>query len=452
MARKSFTPTKVTARSNPRLAVKYLPLNDLVQAPLQPRKHSPQQIRALADSAAVLGFNVPLLIDRDSRIVAGHARWLAARQMGLEEVPTIQLEHLTPEKAMAFMLADNKFAELSVWDEQAVAAILKQLSELTIDFNVELTGFSTAEIDIHLQSLAPPEEVDGDEVEVATGVPVSRLGDLWLLNRHRLICGSALVQESYRALLEADRASAVFADPPYNLPIHNHVTGNGRKRHREFAMASGEMSFEQFREFLVVFLELMGPFCLESVVAFVCMDWRHVEELSYAIRASGNELLNICVWVKGSAGLGSLYRSQHELVFVVGRPGAQRRNNIQLGRFGRTRTNVWHHAGMNSFARKGQLRGLDMHPTVKPLLLVQDAILDVTARGEIVLDPFCGSGTTIIAAERSGRRGYGIEIDPIYVDAAILRWQKATGETALHQNGRTFDQLREERGGADVAS
>jgi DNA modification methylase len=309
------------------------------------------------------------------------------------------------------------------------------------------------EVDLRIQSLEQPEEIDPeDECEAPSGPAVSREGDIWILDRHRLFCGSALEGQAYEALFGLERAAAIFTDPPYNVKINGHVSGKGNKKHREFPMASGEMTADEFSQFLEQSFNLMVAFCEDSAVAYACMDWRHMSEISAAICAVDCELINLCVWVKTNAGMGGLYRSSHELVFVFGRHGAKRVNNVQLGKFGRNRTNVWNYPGMNSFARRGRTRGLDYHPTVKPVAMVADAILDVTERGAIVLDPFCGSGTTILAAERTGRRGYGIELDPAYVDTAVRRWQKITKKTAVHSCGKSFEEICSERSGGDVAA
>jgi DNA modification methylase len=309
------------------------------------------------------------------------------------------------------------------------------------------------EVDLRIQSLDQPEEDEAPgEPEGSSGPTVSQGGDLWILDQHRVRCGNALEKQAYEALLGSEKAAAIFTDPPYNVKISGHVSGKGHKRYREFAMASGEMTQAQFTDFLAGSFAQMAAHSADDATFYACMDWRHIEEIAHAIRASGSELLNLCVWVKTNAGMGSLYRSHHELVFVFGRSGVRHRNNVQLGKFGRSRTNVWNYPGMNSFARRGQVRGLDMHPTVKPLAMVSDAILDVTARDDIVLDPFCGSGTTIIAAERTSRRGYGLELDPLYVDTTITRWQRMTKQAAVHASGKTFEEMRQERGGAEGAS
>jgi DNA modification methylase len=408
---------------------------------------------AIAKSIETFGFNAPILVDKANHIVAGHGRFEAAKLLGLVQVPVVRLEHLNEQQATAYTLADNKLTDRSVWDDRQLAIALKELANIALDFDLEATGFEAPEIDLRIQSLDPPEESAGDDdFEVPEGEPVSRPGDLWHLGRNRLLCANALETGSYETLLVGERASAVFTDPPYNVPIDGHVTGNGGRKYREFPMASGEMTFEEFCQFLRQAFEPMAAHSAENATFYACMDWRHTEEIAHAIRAIGCELLNLCVWVKPNAGMGSLYRSRHELVFVFAQKGTRRRNNVQLGRFGRSRTNVWNYPGMNSFARRGQVRGLDLHPTVKPLAMVSDAIFDVTARDDIVLDPFCGSGTTIIAAERTGRRGYGLELDPIYVDTAIARWQRMTKKTAVHASGRSFEEIRQERGGVDVAA
>jgi DNA modification methylase len=288
-----------------------------------------------------------------------------------------------------------------------------------------------------------------DEFQLSSGPAVSRPGDLWILGDHRLFCGSALEANTYDVLLEGAKAAAVFADPPYNVKIDGHVCGSGAIKHREFAMASGEMTEEEFARFLSSTLDLIGAHADPGAVIYACMDWRHMGEMLAAGHAASFDLLNLCVWVKSNGGMGSLYRSRHELVFVFRNGEEQHRNNVQLGRFGRNRTNVWNYAGANGLPRKGRKRGLELHPTVKPIALVSDALLDATKRGDIVLDPFCGSGTTILAAERTRRRGYGIELDPLYVDLIIARWRQMTKQVAVHASGKSFEEIRAEREGAD---
>jgi hypothetical protein len=217
-------------------------------------------------------------------------------------------------------------------------------------------------------------------------------------------------------------------------------------------MASGEMSQAEFTAFLGQACRNLAAFSVDGSLHYLCMDWRHLEELMTGGREVYAELKNVCVWVKNSPGMGSFYRSQHEFVFVFGHGREGHRNNVQLGRFGRNRSNVWNYPGANSFARCGEEGNLlALHPTVKPVALVADAILDGSARGDIVLDAFLGSGTTVIAAERTGRRCCGLELDPAYVDTIVRRWQALTGGSAHHAaSGRNFDDLVREAGAANA--
>jgi DNA modification methylase len=432
--------------SAPPAQLSLLATADLKPDPRNPRKHSRAQIRAIARSMKTFGFNSPMLIDKNNQIIAGHGRYEAAKLNGSTYVPVIRLEHLTEAQARAYMLADNKLTDRSSWDDTTLALQLRELSELVLDFDIEAIGFELPEIDFRIQSLDTTEAADtADEFEAAVGPAVSLIGDLWLLGNHRLHCGSALDATAYDALLGTAKAAVVFTDPPYNVKIDGHVCGSGAIKHREFAMASGELTKNGFACFLTESLELASSHAARGAIIYACMDWRHMEEMLAAGRATGFDLLNLCVWVKSNGGMGSLYRSRHELVFVFRNGKEAHLNNVQLGRFGRNRTNVWNYAGANSFARKGQENALDLHPTAKPIALVADAILDSTKRNDIVLDPYLGSGTTILAAERTGRRGYGVEIDPLYIDTAIGRWERMTGHQARHVSGETFADIKAKR-------
>ena len=351
---------------------------------------------------------MPFLVDRDLRLIAGHGRLSACKVLNIKRVPTICLEHLTKDQARAFMIADNRLTEIATWDDQLLAEEFKNLSALNLDFSLEATGFEIGEIDVMLEGLA------GDSAELektAEQIPeldearrVSEPGDLWLLGANRLICGDALDEQTYQTVMNGRHAAAVFTDPPYNDPIDGYVTGFGKVHHAEFAMASGEMTETEFTQFLSKTLHNLVGASLSGSLHFVCMDWRHIRELQVASQGIYSELKNVCVWVKDSGGQGSLYRSQHELVFVFKNGTSKHRNNIQLGQFGRYRTNVWHYPRVNSKLGKEQAGSLtQMHPTVKPVAMVADAIMDCTAHGDIVLDAFAGSGTTLIAAERVGR-------------------------------------------------
>ena len=428
-----------------------LPIESLKPDPGNPRQHSKKQLRQIARSIETFGFNVPVLIDAGMKIIAGHGRVEAARRLGLSEVPTIRLEHLTPAQATAFAIADNRLTEIATWDDRLLGEQLRELGALDLDFSLDVTGFEIGEIDFLIEGTAPPPDNDNEIPAPQPGPAICQPGDLWVLGPHRVYCGNALEESAYEALMGAERAAAVFTDPPYNVPIDGHASGLGAIDHREFAMASGEMDERAFTEFLAQACRLLARYSLDGSLHYLCMDWRHAGELLDAVRPIYSELKNICAWVKDGPGMGSLYRSQHELVFVFKHGRAPHRNNVQLGKHGRNRSNVWNYPCARSFSRasdEGNLLGL--HPTVKPARLVADALLDSTARGDIVLDAFLGSGTTLIAAERTGRRCYALEIDPLYVDTAVRRWRAYTGEPACHAvTGRSFDETARTLGGAE---
>ena len=416
--------------------------------PNNPRCHSRGQIRKIAQSIAAFGFNVPILVDANLTVVAGHGRLLACRDLGWAEVPTVRLDHLNEAQAKAFKIADNRLTETSTWDDRVLGEQLKELSELDLDFSLEATGFEIGEIDLRIEGLEEiSEEPDAaDALPRVPAYPVSNVGDLWLLGDHRLYCGSALEASAYAALMNNEQAAMIFTDPPYNVPIAGHASGLGAVQHQDFVMASGEMNEGEFTGFLTNACKHLATYSIDGSIHFICMDWRHIGELLAAGRSIYSELKNLCVWAKHNAGMGSLYRSQHELVFVFKNGHAPHRNNVQLGQFGRHRSNVWNYPGMNCPGGSGEEGNLlALHPTVKPVALVADAIMDCSARGDIILDAFLGSGTTIMAAQRTGRRCYGLELDPRYVDTIIRRWQAFTGDSAHHgTTGRTFDAIAAE--------
>jgi DNA modification methylase len=444
-----------TSRSS--LIVTYRRIAELKPDPANPRRHSKKQIRQIARSIEAFGFNVPVLLDRDDNVVAGHGRLLACAELGWTEVPTLRLDHLSAAQARAFRIADNRLTEISTWDDRVLAEQLKDLSLLGLDFCLELTGFEMGEIDLRIASLEDPVERNDDPADLLpdlpNGLPATQIGDVWRLGEHRVICANALDPAAFARLMGEEHAAMVFTDPPYNVPIDGHAGGLGAIHHRPFPMASGEMDGPQFTAFLGQAFRNLAAFSIDGSIHFVCMDWRHAEELLAAARDVYGELKNVCVWVKHSPGMGSLYRSQHELVFVFKHGRNGHRNNVQLGQFGRNRSNVWHYPGANSFARCGEGGNLlALHPTVKPVAMVADATLDCSARGDIVLDAFLGSGTTVIAAERTGRRCYGLELDPAYVDTIVRRWQALTGDSAIHVGkGRRFDDLARDTEAANAA-
>jgi hypothetical protein len=433
-----------------RIAVTYRPTADLKPDPKNPRSHSRKQIRQIAQSIETFGFITPVVVDANLSVIAGHGRLLACQQLDWTEVPTVRLDHLTPAQAKAFQIADNRLTEISTWDDRLLGEQLKEMSEVELDFSLEVTGFEVAEIDLRIEELSETDaEADpADDVPTpSSGTPVTRPGDLWFLGKHRVHCGSALEASAYATLMNRQTAGMIFTDPPFNVPIAGHASGLGAVRHQDFVMASGEMDEAEFTAFLSTACKHMATHSVDGAIHFMCMDWRHMGELWTAGRAAYTELKNVCIWAKHSGGMGSLYRSQHELVFVFKSGSGRHRNNVQLGRFGRNRTNVWNYRGINCPGGSGDEGNLlALHPTVKPVALVADAILDCSERGDIVLDAFLGSGSTIIAAERTGRRGYGLELDPGYVDTIIRRWQDYTGDSAkLNWTEQTFEAVEAER-------
>lgn len=430
-----------------KLTITYREIGTLKANPRNSRTHSKHQIRQIADSIRRFGFSNPVLVDKHNRIIAGHGRVAAAKLLGLTEVPTICLEDLTEDQIRAYVIADNKLAENAGWDKSILAIELQHLLSIDTDFDVSITGFEMPEIDLLLSAgETAPDEDDMVEFEGNSNA-VTQLGDLWKLGKHRILCGNAIENDSYSTLMGSKRAGVVFVDPPYNVPIRGHVSGNGAIEHREFAMGSGEMDPSEFTSFLASSFELLARYSTLGSVHFSCMDFRHMSEILAAGKRVYDTLLNVCVWVKNVGGMGSLYRSQHELVFVFRNGKAKHRNNVQLGQYGRNRTNVWEYPSINGGSKTGDEGNLlALHPTVKPVRLIADALLDCSARGDVVLDSFLGAGSTLIAAERTGRICYGMELDPLYVDTAIKRWQRHTGDHAIHAgSGKRFDEIAKER-------
>lgn len=433
--------------SAPQVSFVYTAVADLKPAKRNPRTHSDKQIRQIADSIREFGCINPIVVDSDNKIVAGHGRLEAARMLGLARVPTVCIDHLTPAQLRAYAIADNKLAENAGWDEELLALEFEYITELDVAFDLTVTGFEVPEIDILLTGLGSTEGDPYDDVPAPDPKEpvVTRLGDLWQIGSHRVLCGDATKSDSYSLLLGSRKAQLVFTDPPYNVPIQGHVSGLGSVKHREFEMASGEMSEEAFIAFLQTTFSCLAQYTIDGSIHFLCMDWRHMLEIETAGRAVYSGLKNLCVWNKNNGGMGSLYRSKHELVFVFKNGTAPHINNVELGRHGRYRTNVWDYPGASSL-REGRDEELAMHPTVKPVQLIADAILDCSERDAIVLDCFGGSGSTLIAAERTGRRGYLIELDPAYVDVTLRRFEQAFGTAAIHAgSGNTFSQMAELR-------
>jgi DNA modification methylase len=419
-----------------------LPPSALRAAPRNARTHSKKQIGQVAESIRRFGFINPIIVDQRGQIVAGHARAAAANLLGLRRVPVRRASHLNEAELQAYALADNKLADKAGWDRKKLAREFEELQIVLPEIGLDLgiTGFDPAEIDSILADLGEDRPNPADEIPNLAEVVVAGKGDLFSLGQHRLIVGDAREAQTFKRLMMSETATMAFLDPPYNVKIQGHVGGRGRIKHREFICASGEMTSEQFTKFLQKTLAHCARHTIDGGITYVCIDWRHARELLMAGATVFDELKNICVWTKTTPGQGSFYRSQHELVFVYKRGQSPHINTFELGQHGRTRSNVWSYAGVNTF-RAGRMDELKMHPTVKPVALIADAMKDCSRRGSIVLDGFAGSGSTILAAEQVGRRAFCIEIDPRYVDVAIRRWQRVTGKDAtLESTGQTFEE------------
>jgi DNA modification methylase len=412
------------------------------------RTHSKKQLKQIAASIERFGFTNPVLISDDGQIIAGHGRVEAARLLKWTEVPTIALSHLSEAERRAYVLADNKLALNAGWDKDLLAIELQGLIDL--DFDVELTGFNLTEIDLVLDEASDGDpkgrDCPDDVLPNVTGSTVTRSGDVWELGRHRLMCGDARDATVFQALLDGEQAALLFTDPPYNVAIDGNVCGSGAVRHREFAFASGELTEPEFIRFLTESLGNASAAMRDGAIAYVFMDWRHMSELLEAGKVTFSELKNVVVWNKTNGGMGSFYRSKHELIFVFKKGRAPHTNSFGLGETGRARTNVWDYPGISSMSAE-RSEQLAMHPTVKPVALIADAIRDCSKRGEIVLDCFAGSGSTLIAAHKTGRVARLIEYDPHYCDIIIQRWEAYTGKRAILADGAlTFDEIAERRG------
>lgn len=445
--------------------------------PKNPRKHSKVQVSQIANSIETFGFKIPVLVDADNQIICGHGRVMASQQLGLDSIPVIQCDDLTDAQIRAFMIADNKLTENSTWDEQLLGEHFKILSDLDLNFDLEVTGFDygdieTLIIDYETQATDRDNE-EGDQHSEPDTLPamadipeLTQPGDLWTLHGdhgfHYILCGDATDKASYQQLFETakrhqqppninhasgddststknnrmPKASLIFSDPPYNLPAKA-IGKVCEKAHGDFAMAAGEMSSKEFTEFLASVFSLYCQHSYSGSIHYLCMDWRHLPEILTAGRDCYTELKNICIWAKDQFGMGSFYRSQHELVLVYKHGKAKHQNHFQLGQHGRTRSNVWHYPSVRSFDSNSgdtdKTEALQLHPTIKPVAMIEDCLRDCSRRGEIVLDGFLGSGSTLIACEKQQRLCYGIELNPRYVDVAIHRWTALTGHVAMNQ-------------------
>lgn len=424
------------------LTVVYTPLDTLTEYPNNPRQHDTKQLIKIQNSIEKFGFINPILVDEHNEIIAGHARLAAARLAHLPQVPVIRLGHLSAAQKKAYRIADNKLAELGTWSIENLQLEFQELEKLDLDFSLGITGFDMGDIDLILEGKEAKADPKANNIPfIPDNEVVTREGDIWILGEHRIICGNSLQKETLSQLMEDKKADMVFTDPPYNVKINGHVCGAGNVQHKEFKFASGEMTVEEFTQFLKTSFELLCMFSKDGSLHYICMDWRHIKEIMTAADVY-DQFKNLCVWRKDNAGMGSFYRSQHELIFMFKHGKEPHINNVELGIHGRYRTNVWNYAGVNTpSAENAEKRA--MHPTVKPVELIKDAILDASNRGGVVLDTFLGSGSTLIAAEKAGRICYGVELEPKYVDTAIRRYE-SLGEKyiAIHAaSGKTYQEL-----------
>lgn len=403
------------------------------------RTHNKKQTLKLAAGLRHFGQIVPIIVDQDLTIIDGHAIWEALKALGHDEVSVVIVHGRTDPELRALRLALNRLALDAGWDTGKLRRELQSLIEVSYD--LDLTGFDAVEIDHLLDVDCGGDTIeDADAVAQPCGVAVSRRGDIWACGPHRVGCGDALDLGFVQELLAGSRPAMSFIDAPYNVPVHGFVSGNGATQHREFLQGCGEMSEAQFVTFLCEALTVLKSVLADGALIYACMDWRHIFELLTAIRQASLELVSICVWAKTTPGLGLFYRSQHELVTVVKSGEGSVRNNMNLGKQRRNRSNLWTYRGMNVFGDdRDEL--VKVHPTVKPLALIADAIRDVTKRGDAVIDVFLGSGSTVMAAEETGRLAYGIDIDPLYIDVAVRRWQQQTKSDAVHRmSGEMFEE------------
>jgi DNA modification methylase len=412
-----------------------------------PRTHNRAQKRKLAAILRTVGFIDPIVADENWNVLAGHLRLDVAHELGLTTVPVIQISHLNNVEKRTYALAANRIAQDAGWDRSLLAIELGELALMLPEANIELeaTGFSISDFDQVIADFGDHSQEAAEAVLPKPGPCVSQPNDLWLCNKSRLYCADALEAASFVALMAGQRATMTFTDAPYNVSILKHARGKSRTPLREFAIASGEMTSAEFLHFLQSVFELIASVSIDGSIVFSCIDWAHVQIMLEAGAQSFSELKNICVWVKPNGGMGTFYRSRHEMVCVFKVGSAPHINTFELGQHGRSRNNVWEHAGLSGFKREREAE-LAMHPTVKPVRMIADAMLDCSKPESVVLDPFLGSGSTLIAGEMVGRRVFGLELDTSYVDVAVRRWQAFTGRDAiLEATGQTFDEVEKER-------
>jgi DNA modification methylase len=446
----ALKPSNSQTKPSPTPRVEWAPVETLRPNPKNARTHSKKQIRQIAWSIRQFGFLNPAIVDDENMILAGHGRFEAARLEGLTDVPVLRFNHLTEAEKRAYAIADNRITERAGWDRQLLSVELGELVDLLPieGLEISLTGFEIPEIELLVASRAKPRSTPEDVVPQPPLHAVTRPGDLWLLGDQRLLCGDARSAVDFGRLMEGTFAAAVFCTPPSML-VGSAIRRGGPEPPGS-GLESAEMSSEQYREFLLQTLGNAAGVSSEGAIHFVCTDWRRINDLIEAGRTLYGEMLSLVVWDKSSVGPGWPYRSQHEPigVFQVGRQLHQ--NNTESRRFGRNRSDVWTYPVPRA-AAKNRVAARAADPS-KPLALVADALLDCTAKGEIVLDPFAGSGATILASEKIARAAYALEREARFVDVAIQRWRGMTKrEPILAGDGRGFAAVAEARASLRVA-
>jgi DNA modification methylase len=436
LATASFASNSIRNDLLPKLELVERAPEDLIVPARKLRKIEAAHVREVATAISTLGFCDPVLIDEQNRVINGVVRVEAAKLLGLPRLPCIRASHLSASERRLVRLALNRLGEKGSWDFDELKLELQEL--ILEDAPIEITGFSMTDVDQLTLDGEPPAVEAGPLAPEADAKPIAQLGDIFALDQHRIICGDATDPHTLETLMSGDAAQLILTDEPYNVQIGGHVS---RGAHREFVMASGEMTDAEFQAFNAAWIGASLPYLCDGGLFGTFIDWRGYPAVMAAARQLGLAPFNLIVWAKTNAGMGSLYRSQHELLPLFKKGKGSHINNVELGKNGRWRSNVWTYPGASSMGSDAR-QGLEHHPTVKPVAMLEDALLDMTERGDIVLDPFLGSGSTLMAAEKTGRRCRGLELDPRYVDVIVRRYQAVTGQQAvLESTGETYDQL-----------
>lgn len=401
-----------------------------------PNKHTNEHIDEISKNISQFGLMVPILKNKNNELITGEGRYLALKELGCSYIASLTIENLSAEILRAYRIADNQLTRSTEFDY----SVLNQEFKFLYDYKILGTdlGFSALQIDkIYNYQIESPKQTPSKEPEEVlelkdADIPERvKAGDLWRAGDSFILCANSLKTDSFKYLMQGELAKLVLTDSPYNVPVSGHICGNGKIKHQEFKMASGEMSDEEFeKNFVTPYMGNCIKYSQNGSLHYHFIDWRGLRIFLNVGYKLYSDLKNICVWAKSNGGgMGSLYRSQHEMVCVFKNGDAPHINNVELGKNGRNRTNVWEYPGIRANTPES-LELLRLHPTVKPTALLYDILLDVTNQNDIVLDCFGGSGSTLIAAYRSRRRARIIEISPHYCDVILWRWEKESGKKA----------------------